>query len=131
MPPTQGPTILLVDDEQLVREVAQRSLQLKGYPVITAASGAEGLERFQAFDREIAIVIADIKMPGLTGPEMVEEIRRTAPKVNVLFISGDHEELPDWARETCGVLHKPFTPAKLVSAVEECLGLAAAKPSTQ
>jgi two-component system, cell cycle sensor histidine kinase and response regulator CckA len=80
LPPTQDPTILLVDDEPLVREVAQRSLQLKGYPVITASSGSEGVERFQQERQSIGIVVADIKMPGLTGPQMIEQIRAIAPK---------------------------------------------------
>ena len=127
MPPMPDPLILLVDDEPVVRGVAQRSLEFKGYTVIPAASGAEGLELFRRYDEAIGIVIADIKMPGLSGPEMVEGIRRFAPKVNVLFISGDHDALPDWARNTCGVLPKPFTPSELVSAVEDCLGLATVK----
>jgi CheY-like chemotaxis protein len=118
-----------VDDEPVVRDVAKRSLELKGYKVLAASSGTEGLALFRRHDTEIGIVIADIKMPGLSGPEMVEEIRRFAPAVNVMFISGDHDALPDWARQTCGVLHKPFTPAELVSAVEDCLGLATVKLS--
>jgi two-component system, cell cycle sensor histidine kinase and response regulator CckA len=124
MPPEPDPTILLVDDEPFVREVAQRSLELKGYTVITASSGLEGVECFKQYMEVIDIVVADIKMPGLSGPEMVERIRSLAPKVNVMFISGDHEALPDWARDTCGVLHKPFTPSTLVAAIEDCLGTA-------
>jgi CheY-like chemotaxis protein len=117
-------TVLLVDDEALVREVAQKSLEFKGYNVIAAAGGVEGLERFREYRHSIDIILADIKMPGLSGPEMVERIRRENPKVNVLFISGNHDGLPEWARETCGILHKPFTPAELVSAIEDCLGAA-------
>jgi hypothetical protein len=45
----------------------------------------------------------------------------------VLFISGDHDGLPEWARDTCGVLQKPFTPLELINAVEDCLGIVSAK----
>jgi two-component system, cell cycle sensor histidine kinase and response regulator CckA len=117
-----GPaTILFVDDEPMVRDVAAKSLAVKGYSVLTAVGGEEGLRLFKEHRGTIDIVVTDINMPDMSGPDMVEAIRRESSKVNILFISGNHDGLPEWAQETCGVLNKPFTPLELAASIEGCL----------
>ena len=120
--------ILLVEDEDPVRLVAERALTREGYTVTGAADGEEGLERMRAaiaaggsggFD----LVVSDVVMPAMDGPAMVRELRRLAPTLPVLFISGYAEEqlrreidLPD-----VHFLAKPFSVAQISERVREVL----------
>lgn len=83
-------TILLVDDEQGIRTVMGLSLRDAGYNVLTVPSGEEALELFAK--RPIPIVITDIKMPGISGLELLKQIKSTAPETEVILISG-HADL--------------------------------------
>jgi two-component system cell cycle sensor histidine kinase/response regulator CckA len=121
-----SPAILLVDDESLVRLVASMSLERRGYRVLVADGGTEGLRVFDVHNSDIALVISDIAMPDLDGPEMVAAMRLKHPHVKVLFISGHTVTLPPWAKDTCGLLMKPFLPSEFIARVEHCLGDAAA-----
>src|SRR4051794_30800242 len=107
----KSPAILLVDDESVVRLVGSMSLERRGYRVLVAHGGLEGLRLFKEHKDSIHLVISDIMMPDLNGPDMVEAMRRECPHVSVLFISGHNQCLPDWVGETCGLLAKPFRPA--------------------
>ncbi len=111
-------TILLVEDEEMVRAVAERSLVRAGYTVITASHGEDGLEKFAAL-AEVDLIISDVMMPQMDGPTMVQAIRNTRPDVPVLFMSGYAEEQ---LRESIGLanvafLPKPFSVAQLIEAV--------------
>ena len=86
-----GGRVLLVEDEDAVRMVAERALTRAGYTVTTASDGEQGLEKVTGggvFD----IVVSDVVMPGMDGPAMAREIRKHAPKLPVLFMSGYAEE---------------------------------------
>ena len=86
-----GGHILLVEDEEMVRAVATRALVRAGYTVTAASDGEEGLELVQAggvFD----LVVSDVVMPSMDGPAMAREIRKLAPGLPVLFMSGYAEE---------------------------------------
>lgn len=86
-----GGKLLLVEDEDMVRAVAERALVRAGYKVIACASGEEGLAAIgedEAFD----IVVSDVVMPGMDGPAMVRAIRNRLPDMPVLFMSGYAEE---------------------------------------
>ena len=86
-----GGSILLVEDEDMVRAVAERALTRAGYTVTSCADGEEGLtavEQGGAFD----LVVSDVVMPGLDGPAMAREIRKLKPQLPVLFMSGYAEE---------------------------------------
>jgi CheY-like chemotaxis protein len=78
--------ILVIDDEPAVRELFQVALGSWGYDVETAASGADGLERFRRDD--YPVVLTDYLMPGMTGFEMALEMQRQAPHVQVILITG-------------------------------------------
>ena len=86
-----GGRILLVEDEDPVRMVAERALVRKGYTVTTARDGEEGLEIVQGGE-EFDLIVSDVVMPSMDGPTMAREIRKLAPNLPVLFMSGYAEE---------------------------------------
>ena len=83
-----GETILLVDDEPTVLKVMQRSLEKSGYRVLTANDGEEGVSLFKRHAGEIHLIITDMSMPGMGGPEMTAEIHKISPAFPVLGTSG-------------------------------------------
>src|SRR3989442_12267149 len=103
----QVPTVLVVDDEVIVCMFVLAALQHRGYKTISAQCGEVGLRNFSEHQPEIDLVISDIMMPDISGYKMVEAIRGIRPDVPVLFITGTMNDLPAWARGTCGVFRKP------------------------
>ena len=81
-----GKTVLVVDDEPVVRDLLQRTLMREGFNVVSAADGIEGLERL-ASDR-IDIVITDLAMPRMDGRELRDKAKEDHPEVPVIFITG-------------------------------------------
>ena len=92
--PTKAPavggteTILLVEDEEPIRKVAQRILERSGYTVLTAQNGAEAVRLAQRHIGVINLIVTDLMMPELKGPEVVECVRKERPDVRVLYLSG-------------------------------------------
>jgi two-component system cell cycle sensor histidine kinase/response regulator CckA len=87
-----GGTVLLVEDEDMVRTVAERALARAGYTVTACASGEEGLAAIAEPGAAFDLVVSDVVMPGMDGPAMVRAIRASLPKMPVLFMSGYAEE---------------------------------------
>jgi PAS domain S-box-containing protein len=117
-------TILLVEDDFSLRNLAHRILHSAGYTVLTA-SGVESAERvLQEFSGDIALVITDVVMPDGGGDELVSRIARTKPKAKVLFMSGYTDgRVPQQylTGEHPSFLAKPFEPAQLTRKVREIL----------
>lgn len=111
------PRILVVDDEEELREILAETLEDFGYAVLTAASGEEALPLLVR-DRGVAMVITDVRMPGMSGLELAAQIRRRWPKVKVVLISGYF--LPQ--AEPQRFLKKPFHMKDLASLVRSELG---------
>jgi PAS domain S-box-containing protein len=116
-------TILLAEDEASVRELVRTLLSRLGYRVLTAA---DGLAAVDIAERErIDLLLTDVIMPGLGGPEVAARVRELHPKVPILFMSGytagaiDRHNLIE---QGAVLLQKPFTPAILASTVREALG---------
>ena len=113
-----APIILLVDDEPAVRDVQRLTLEAEGYVVKEAASGDEGLAAIRP-PAHIDLLVADLVMPGLSGDEMVRQIRTMRPDPRVLYVTGYIDRLMDarplWEREA--FLEKPFSVAGLREAV--------------
>ncbi|MFM5948631.1 MAG: response regulator [Novosphingobium sp.] len=86
-----GGRILLVEDEDMVRAVAERALTRAGYTVTTASDGDEGLEIVEG-GAEFDLIVSDVVMPAMDGPSMVREVRKLRPDLPVLFMSGYAEE---------------------------------------
>jgi two-component system cell cycle sensor histidine kinase/response regulator CckA len=117
-----GGAILLVEDEDPVRIVAERALTRQGYRVTCARDGEEGLELVEEGGR-FDLVISDVVMPTLDGPGMAREIRRIAPDLPVLFMSGYAEEQ---LRKEIGIANawfmpKPFSVQQLSEKVGDVL----------
>ncbi|PKP97561.1 MAG: hybrid sensor histidine kinase/response regulator, partial [Alphaproteobacteria bacterium HGW-Alphaproteobacteria-13] len=119
-------TILLVEDEDMVRAVAERALTRAGYTVVTASQGEEGLERFAGMGK-IDLVVSDVVMPTMDGPAMVRAMRAQRPGLPVLFMSGYAEEQLRQSIDIDDVafLPKPFSVAQLAEAVSAALDDAA------
>jgi len=115
-------TVLLVEDEPMVRAVAERALSRHGYQVITAENGEEALDVISRGE-PIDLLLSDVVMPGMDGPTMVAEARKQRPGLKVLFMSGYAEEQ---LRQTLGVddahfLPKPFSVQDLAEAAKRAL----------
>ena len=116
-------TVLLVEDEPMVRAVAERALTRHGYTVITADNGEEALELL-ARGEPIDLLLTDVVMPGMDGPTMVEQARKDRPDLKILFMSGYAEEQ---LRDSINVdnthfLPKPFSVQELAEAAKRALG---------
>jgi len=114
--------ILLVEDEAPLRRLILQSLRKAGHEVIEAVRGEEALLKAQSGAR-LDLVLTDVVMPGMSGPEMVARLRRMRPEIAVLYMSGYDREL---IRQTplddaSGFLPKPFTPKTLLNRVAEVL----------
>ncbi len=106
--------VLLVDDDAMVRSVAQHLLAEIGCRVLVARDGAEALAVHERHRGEIALVLLDLTMPGLSGEEVLRELRRRGSDVGVVLTSGYHEQSLGWngsATNIEGFLHKPYTRA--------------------
>jgi two-component system cell cycle sensor histidine kinase/response regulator CckA len=115
-------TVLLVEDEPMVRGVAERALTRHGYTVITADNGEEALEVL-ARGEEIVLLISDVVMPAMDGPTMVREARKTRPDLKILFISGYAEEQLRNSIDIDNVafLPKPFSVQELAEATQRAM----------
>ena len=117
-------TILLVEDEPSVRELAQQILARQGYRVLTAPTVDQSLQLADEYVGFIDLIVTDVVMPKMGGKQLAEHISRTRSGIKVLFISGYTEN----AIVHHGVLEagteflsKPFTPAGLARKVREVL----------
>lgn len=88
-PPAALPAILVVDDDRDIREMLQRVLEMDGFAPRLAASGKEAIELYRQQPRDIALVLLDVQMPMLDGPQTLDALRRLDPQVRCCFMSGD------------------------------------------
>jgi two-component system cell cycle sensor histidine kinase/response regulator CckA len=118
-----GGRLLLVEDEDMVRAVAERALAREGYDIVTACDGEEGLEKVRA-GGEFDLIISDVVMPSMDGPAMLREIRKLRPDLPVLFMSGYAEEQlrRDIDIENMHFIPKPFSVQQIARKVGEVLG---------
>ena len=123
-PHGQG-TILLAEDEDRVRDLAERLLQNLGYQVLVARDGLEALETFLADPQRIDLAILDAVMPRLSGTKAFEQMRALRPELPVLFVTGYNPDMIGTSlTQQAGVhvLQKPFTIGDLGRMVKEALG---------
>jgi len=127
-----GETILLADDHDGIREMAQSVLKAKGYHVLVAHDGEEAIEVLTAHRGLISLVILDVIMPRRSGPEVFAAIKAIQPGVAVIFATGYSNEtasLADLVERGVAVLRKPYSPSMLSRRVREVLDAAAATTS--
>jgi PAS domain S-box-containing protein len=124
-------TVLLAEDEDAVRRLVQRALELHGYSVLPARSGEEAEQIERSHLGPIHLLVTDVVMPGMGGRELADTVKSRRPQVKVLYMSGyTNDEVVRHgvilARDA--FLQKPFTPTSLVAKVRAAFA-AAAKPS--
>jgi CheY-like chemotaxis protein len=117
--------VLVIDDEDIVRNLAAAVLERRGFQVITAPDGRTGLELVNRYAPTVALVLLDLKMPGMSGDQVLNEVRLRYPDLPVLASSGYSEadalNLFGLTRVS-GFLQKPYSPRMLVESVERILG---------
>ena len=119
-----GGTVLVAEDEQSIRDLAAESLAEHGYSVLRAASGTDALAVAARYPGAIDLLVTDVVMPGLYGPEVAHRLRAERPGLQVLFISGYADETVDrhgGLDPALPFLPKPFTPSRLLQKVREVL----------
>jgi CheY-like chemotaxis protein len=120
--PQESPrTILVIDDEPLVRDLARKILERRGHKVITSEDGKAGLEVFEAQQDRIDLVFLDLLMPVMGGEETLKRIRGLRTDIPVVLMSG-FEEAEVVRRVGAGVsafIHKPFTSESLLDVISK------------
>jgi PAS domain S-box-containing protein len=112
--------VLVIDDEVGIRSLIQAALEDLGYTVLTAENGAQGVDLFDRSSDEISMVLLDVVMPAMDGPETAVEIQSRNPDVPILVMSGlgDHDALHRFGQvRIAGFVPKPFAPDQLAQAV--------------
>lgn len=117
----QRPTILLVDDEELIRNLGQTVLLNAGYDVLTATDGAEAVDVFSREHKRIQLVILDVTMPRMSGRDAFRHLIEIDPTARILFSTGYSAEEIAELDEAVGLLHKPYRPHELLSTVKSLL----------
>jgi len=124
VPQGHGELVLIVDDEESVRQVTRRFLERNGYRMIEAENGTTGIVQYAAHQQEVQMVVTDLIMPVMDGPAFIRVLRRMNPQVRVIVMSGQQDKpglpadlaLPDEAH-----LAKPFSGAMLLQTLHRVL----------
>ena len=119
-------TILLVEDEEMVRELATESLQRYGYTVLAASNGDKALSICEEYKEKIDLLITDLVMPGMNGIELARRFLDSRPEIPVLFMSGYSEDAVEHLKDMTqrqSFLPKPITPTILSRKVREMFSL--------
>jgi len=123
MAPRRPLTVLLVEDDPAVRSLTRRMLASLGHTVSVAASGAEALGLIEVANRLPELLVTDVRMPGIQGPELARRLRDRRPDLPVVFTSGFSAELGDSvAIPGARVLDKPFDLRQLDGAIRAVVG---------
>ena len=116
--------ILVVDDELMIRSLAEKILSKAGFEVVTADSGDEGIRRLTADPDQIRLVLMDWTMPGMTGVETLKHVREIARNVPCIISSGHVLEkgaLPEGLEQNTYFLEKPYRSRRLLDKVNRIL----------
>jgi two-component system cell cycle sensor histidine kinase/response regulator CckA len=115
-------TILLAEDEPLLRELGETILTQAGYKVLTAPSSDALKSLIADYAGKVDLLLTDVIMPGMSGPELVRVVKVRWPEIRVLYMSGyADDEIEDLDRDA-GFLQKPFTPSELTAKIAEVMG---------
>lgn len=123
---TGSETILVVEDNAEVRNLACRVLREHGYVVLQASSAGDALLVHERYQQPIHLLLTDVIMPIMSGPELAQRLMTTRPNLTVLYMSGynsDHRIVQEGVLEPgLAFIQKPFTPAELLNGVRRVLG---------
>ena len=124
LPLGNGELILVVDDEESIREITRGTLETFGYTVLTASDGTEALALYADKKNEIAVVLTDMVMPFMDGPATIRALQRMNPKVKIIAASGlgtGHRAGEGTLEGVSVFLNKPYTAEKLLKTLAEVL----------
>lgn len=116
--------ILIVDDEEMILNVTRHALESVGYSVLVADNGTEAMRRFRAEKSRISLVISDVMMSGMSGPELVSELRKLEPDIPIIAVSGVSGFKGRQCAESMQAarfLPKPFSVDALLKTVQQAL----------
>jgi PAS domain S-box-containing protein len=122
--PTGSETVLLVDDEEIIRDLGKRILERSGYKVLTAANGREALNLYGQQKGEISLVILDLIMPEMGGKQCLEELVKIDPKTKILIASGyseDAQTTETFESKVRGFIAKPYNLKEMLQTVRKVL----------
>jgi PAS domain S-box-containing protein len=120
-------TILLVEDEAVVRDLVCDILRESGYVILSAPSGADAMKTTADYSKPIDLLITDVVMPEMSGPELANTLRRTRGEMRVLYMSGYTDDavlVRQGLPENCAFIRKPYTPLQFLQKVRETLDAA-------
>jgi CheY-like chemotaxis protein len=124
LPEGHGELILVVDDEEAIREITRATLETFGYKVLTASDGTEAVALYAENRHEIEVVLTDMMMPFMDGPSTIRALQKLNPKVKIIAASGLAANEKAAEAASAGVnafLAKPYSAEKLLTAVAEIL----------
>lgn len=117
----QEKTFLIIDDEEIVREVSQKMIELLGGKALIAKDGREGIEIFKNKHNQIDYILLDLTMPGLSGEEVFRELKKIKEDINVILMSGYNDQDVSQrlvGKGFAGFIQKPFTIQKLLEVLK-------------
>lgn len=123
-PKGKGETVLIVDDEDSIRQIAKRTLETFGYKVLQAGNGSEALDLYEARQQEIAVIITDMMMPVMDGQATIQALRQMNPKIRIIGTTGMMTSSRVSQITSLGIqylLPKPFTAETLLNTVRKVL----------
>ncbi len=119
---SRGETVLIAEDEDGVRDLASRFLKSAGYTVISANSGTEALASISRWGKPIHLLLTDVVMPRMRGPELAALLRRTYPAIKTVYMSGYQDYgAADGFGKGCFFIQKPFSRDKLLEVIAQAL----------
>ena len=113
-------TVLVVEDNEALRQLVVMLLQQKGHDVLWASNGLEGLMVYSSYRAHVGLVLTDIDMPQMNGIGLATRIRALDPSRKILFMSGAASDNPN-GLGNYPLLSKPFRPEQLIAVVEGAL----------
>ena len=116
-----GATVLVVEDDPSVRSLVTTLLGELGYRTLAAESGAEALDVVNAHDGDIHMLLSDTVMPGMSGPELAQQLRESLPELRVLLTSGYADQAKTVELPYASFIAKPFTPTSLAQKISDVL----------
>jgi DNA-binding NtrC family response regulator len=124
-PKRHGSTVLLVEDDEIMRSLTRQLLQQHGYTVVEADDGKSALEWVESHPDPIDLVLTDVVMRRMSGPELVERLSASHPNLKVIYMSGYTGELiaeREVLNRGITLLEKPFTRTALLNTIHTTLG---------
>jgi len=120
-PHRRSATILIVEDDGILRELLQRALEGYGFSVLPAANGAEALHWSERHEGTIEIVVTDIVLSDVNGLELSKRIRAAHPETKLLIVTGFGDQFPELREYGADILEKPFLPSELLRKVDDII----------